>query len=134
MAGALSVRKHGTKQPIGELEIGEAEKMMESNEDIKSQIRLTLEHFNDLVSSRDLRVLSEFAPDDDVLLIGSEAGEVAKGKHELEAFFRRIYAREASYSWEWERIDASHAGDLVWFFAEGRAILTTVNEKREALY
>ena len=107
---------------------------MQSDTNVKSQVYKVLERFNDLVSTQSQQVLAEFAPDDDVLLIGSELGEVAAGRDGLEAFFARIFARDTTFSWEWDRIEASHAGNLAWFFAEGRVILTTNEGQRKSPY
>lgn len=107
---------------------------MPSDGEIQSQVRQVLERFNELVSTQDPQVLAEFAPGDDFLLIGSESGEVAAGRQALEAFFARIFARKTTFSWEWDRVDVSHAGNIAWFFAEGRVILTTAHEQRKAPY
>ncbi len=107
---------------------------MRSDAEVRSQVRKVLERFNDLVSTQNLQVLAEFAPGDEVLLVGSDAGEVATGRQELEAFFARIFARDTTFSWEWDRIDVSHAGDLAWFFADGRVVLSTAKEQRRAPY
>jgi len=107
---------------------------MQPDEDVRLNVVEMLARFNDLVSTRDLKVLAEFIPGEEALLIGSEAGEVARGRQELGRFFTRIFAREASYSWEWDRIDVSRVDDLAWFFAEGRAILSTAREQRKTPY
>ncbi len=44
----------------------------------------------------------------------------------------RIFARDTTFSWEWNRIDVSQAGDLAWFFADGRVVLSTVKEQRKS--
>ena len=46
-----------------------------------------LERFDALVSTKNRQVLTEFAPGDEALLIGSDADEVALGQQELAAFF-----------------------------------------------
>jgi ketosteroid isomerase-like protein len=107
---------------------------MQSDEALRMQIDEVLELFNNLVSTKDPQVLAEFVPGDDVLLIGSDYGEIAKGRQPLEAFFARIFAREVTFSWEWERIEASQAGDLAWFFAEGQVVLSTTQEQRKSPY
>lgn len=107
---------------------------MQSDGEVRTQVRQVLKRFNDLVSTRNPLVLAEFAPGDAVLLIGSEAGEVAAGRRELEAFFTHIFARDATFSWEWDHIEVSHAGDLAWFFADGRAILSSGQERRASPY
>jgi ketosteroid isomerase-like protein len=107
---------------------------MQADAAVDSQVRAVLKRFNDLVFNRDLQVLAEFAPGGEVLLIGSEAGEIASDRQELETFFKRVFSRQAAFSWEWERIEISHAGDLAWFFAEGQVILTSAGERRRAPY
>lgn len=107
---------------------------METGDDMKSQVREVLERFSERVSTRDPEVLAEFAPGDAVLLVGSETGEVASGRRELEAFFKSVFARENTFYWEWDRLEVSHRGELAWFFAEGRVILSTPNEQRKSPY
>jgi SnoaL-like domain len=107
---------------------------MQSDTRVRSRVCQVLERFNHLVSTRNLQVLSEFVPGDEVLLVGSEAGEVASGRQELEAFFVRVFARDMTFSWEWDRVDVSHSDDLAWFFAEGRVILSTAREQRKSPY
>jgi hypothetical protein len=107
---------------------------MQPGADVRSQVHQVLERFNELVAAKNLQVLGEFAPGDEVLLVGSEAGEIAMGRQALEAFFTRVFAREAAFSWEWDRIEVSHTGDLVWFFADGWVILSTAKEQRRAPY
>jgi len=107
---------------------------MKSGKDIRSQVREVLDRFNVLVSTKNPQVLAEFAPGDEILLIGSDAGEVARGRQEVQAFFDRIFTRELSFSWEWDRLDVSQSGELAWFFAEGHVVLTTAQEQRKAPY
>jgi hypothetical protein len=107
---------------------------MQSNALAQSLVDQVLERFNHLVSTRNLQVLAEFVPGDEVLLIGSEVGEIAKGRQELEGFFTRVFARQATFSWEWDRMDVSHAGDLMWFFAEGQVILSSASGQRKSPY
>jgi hypothetical protein len=107
---------------------------MQSDAQVRSQVSQALERFNHLVSTRNLKVLAEFVPSDDVLLVGSEAGEVAKGSPALEAFFVRVFARDVTFSWEWDRVDVSHSGDLAWFFAEGWVILSNARQQRRSPY
>jgi ketosteroid isomerase-like protein len=107
---------------------------MPTDAELRSQVLATLSRFNALVSARDMQVLAEFADGDDTLLVGSEVGEVASGRRELEAFFARVFARDTTFSWEWDRIDISHGGDVAWLFAGGRVVLTTAQGRRKAPY
>jgi hypothetical protein len=78
--------------------------------------------------------VEEFAAGDETLLIGSEAGEIAAGRKEIEAFFNRVYARQTIFSWEWDRMDVRHAGNLAWLFANGQVVLSVGKEQRRTPY
>jgi len=107
---------------------------MQTDSSLKMQIREVLERFNNLVTTRNMQILEEFFPSEQVLLVGSDSGEIAKGSRELEAFFTRIFSRETTFSWEWERLDVAQAGEAAWFFAEGCVILNSDNERRKNPY
>jgi ketosteroid isomerase-like protein len=107
---------------------------MQSAVEVRTQILEALERFNELVSTKNPQVLEEFATGDDVLLIGSDLGEIAAGRQELAVFFDRIFTRDASYSWQFDRINVSYKDDLAWFFADGWVILTTGKEQRKSPY
>jgi ketosteroid isomerase-like protein len=79
-------------------------------------------------------VLAEFAPGDDVLLVGSDEGEIASGPQEIEEFFSRILARPSTFSWKSRRIHVSQAGDIAWFFAEGQMIVESAEGQEQAPY
>ena len=102
--------------------------------EVGSQIRQTLERFNHLVSTKNLQVVEEFASDDEALLVGSEAGEIAAGQQEIKAFFNRIFSRQTTYSWEWEQIYIWHASNVAWFFADGQVVLSSGKEQRRTPY
>jgi hypothetical protein len=107
---------------------------MQADEEVKFQILEALERFNQLVSTKNLQVVEEFAPDDQALLIGSEQGEIASGRQEIEAFFLRVFARQTTFSWEWDHIDMWHAGNLAWLFADGQVVLSSEKEQRRTPY
>ena len=65
---------------------------MASNADTQSLTEKIISRFFHFVAKRDLRVLAEFAPGNDVRLIGSDAGEVAIGQQEISEFFTRLFA------------------------------------------
>jgi uncharacterized protein (TIGR02246 family) len=105
---------------------------MQAQSEIHNQIEAVLTRLSALVSGQDLRVLSEFAPD--ALLVGSEDGEVAEGKEELKSFFQRIFAQPIHISWEWQRLRASSARNMAWFFAEGYVVLTSAATEKRVPY
>jgi len=107
---------------------------MADDVEVSSGVRDARERFDALVSRRDMKVLDEFAPDDAVLLAGSEEGEVAVGRSELEAFFRRVFSRDVTFSWEWDRVEVFGMEGIAWLFAEGRVIVSSVDGERIAPY
>jgi ketosteroid isomerase-like protein len=87
---------------------------------LHTEIEATLARFSDLVSRRDMAVLSEFA--DGAILVGSDDGEVAEGRNQLEALFHRVFSWPITVSWEWRYVRAESSGDIAWFFAEGDVV------------
>lgn len=74
-----------------------------------------LGEFNNAVATRNLnKVLDLFTFDPDVFLPGSEAGERATGRDELESFFRRIFSRDVAFSWTWKVWIVSAKGPVAW--------------------
>jgi len=79
-----------------------------------------LQKFSDACARRDTEgALELFAQDDDMLLVGSEAGKRSRGPEEIRAFFERLFSREKTYSWSWEWRSVSVAGSVAWVMAEG---------------
>lgn len=108
--------------------------ILQSEEELHFEVHRVLKKFNDLVSKRSLQILNEFVPDDKVLLVGSDAGETAKGMREIKEFFDRVFARDVTFSWDWDCIDISHRNNLIWLFAEGWVIQSTLKEQKKTPY
>jgi hypothetical protein len=58
--------------------------------DTRTEIVEALDRLNSLMDRRDITVLSEFDDRANVLLIGSEEGEIAEGPEALAALFRHV--------------------------------------------
>lgn len=86
-------------------------------------VRKALMRLNDFLLKRDLGLLDEFMPDDDTLLVGSEIGEVARGRAGLEAHFRSLYGRPQTISFDWREVEVSVHGTIAWLHAEGHVVL-----------
>lgn len=102
--------------------------------DLRSELLDLLDRLNGLVRGRDLRVLEEFAPHDDTLLVGSELGEVARGPGEMEAFFRAFFALPYTAGWVWRAVDIAGLGDVAWLFAEGDVIVIGADGEQRMPY
>ena len=95
---------------------------MTDDRDDEAAVLATLDRFGDACSRMDVAAaLNVFAADDDILLVGSEAGEMARGRDAMEAFLRRVLRAAGGYSWAWDWRTVSHAGSVAWIFAEGTA-------------
>jgi ketosteroid isomerase-like protein len=98
----------------------------------RAQAATSLKRLAALVFQRDPAVLDEFC--DDALLVGSERGEMAVGRAELQPFLRQVFDRPTRISWEWDDIRASAAGELCWLFAEGTVVITGLDGEMRAPY
>lgn len=119
-------------------------KQLKANLEVETEIISVLRSFSDLVSKKEkLAVLSLFAPDSDVVSIGSEARETAVGQEEIKAFLERVLSRPYSFSWKWDWTLVSAKDQFAWVSAKGSVIksegetrlfspyrLTAVFEKR----
>jgi ketosteroid isomerase-like protein len=55
---------------------------------------------------------------DDIVLIGSEGHEVARGRDEVRTLLAEVMAAEASYGWDIARAEIREQGDVAWFAAD----------------
>jgi uncharacterized protein (TIGR02246 family) len=105
---------------------------MLTDSDARAQAKASLDQLATLVFQRDPAALSEFT--DDALLVGSERGEIAAGRAQLQSFFQQIFERPTRFSWEWDQIRASATDELCWFFAEGVVVTTNSEGQARAPY
>ena len=71
---------------------------------------------------RDLAGVLDLFVDDDALF-GSDLGEFAVGRADLREFLIAIFAAPVNYGWTWDHPAAGRHRDVVWFVADGQAIL-----------
>ena len=89
---------------------------------------------NALLAAHDLAVIREFAAAPDVLLLGSEADELAIGPQQVTMFFQRILSEPETASWEWKQTRISAHGSIAWLFAQGDIILSTAEGSQRFPY
>jgi ketosteroid isomerase-like protein len=63
--------------------------------------------------------LALFADDEDVYFAGSEIGEVARGRTELETMLRWLATLDETLDFEWSTLDVRSEGDVAWVAADG---------------
>jgi uncharacterized protein (TIGR02246 family) len=79
-----------------------------------------VERIGRLMYDRSPAFADEFAPDG--VLVGSEIGEVARGRDAVRSMIAIFHARPIRYTWRWERIDRRVENQQGWLFAEGAAV------------
>jgi ketosteroid isomerase-like protein len=103
---------------------------MDAGAEVREQVLMALGELRSAVSERRIEgVMALFAPDADATLIGSSAGETARGPMELRAFLEELCAAPSSYSWEWQDVDVSAAGDVAWLSTEGSLVVDGVVDR-----
>lgn len=85
-------------------------------------VRLALIRLNDLLSKRDLAIVDEFGQGE-VQFAGSEAGQRAHGRAELEAFFQRLFSVPQTLAFSWREVDVQVRGPVAWLYAEGEVLV-----------
>jgi ketosteroid isomerase-like protein len=81
-----------------------------------------LNRLNLLLSNHDPAILNEFALDSDVVLLGSDADELAIGPEQLAQFFKAILSLPLTLSWDWKQTKVSVHGEVAWVFAQGDSV------------
>lgn len=95
---------------------------MKADQQTEAAAVAVLNRFNDAYRRRDLtELLSLFAPDADVVLIGTGPDERRVGQPEIQAQAERDWAQSdaGSFNWKWHSVSA--AGPVAWLAAEGTA-------------
>ncbi|HTJ58293.1 MAG TPA: nuclear transport factor 2 family protein [Devosiaceae bacterium] len=82
-----------------------------------------LARLSGLMRAADPAIAAEFEPD--ALLVGSEPGEIARGRQEIAALFGDIFRTGRSVWWEWHTVDSQRSRDGAWLFAEGLVVLAS---------
>jgi ketosteroid isomerase-like protein len=105
---------------------------MHSRQDYHPLVKEFVERFSDLVSHKDLAIVDEFSPN--AILVGSEPGEIARGRIEIESFFKAFFAQPVRVRWRWHTMNVEAARDVVWFFVEGIAFAQGRGIKQQVPY
>jgi uncharacterized protein (TIGR02246 family) len=83
-------------------------------------IESALSQLGRMLFDRDAAFADQFLAD--AVLVGSEAGEVARGREAIRALLARFHDLPDRYTWDWQRIDVETAGAVAWLFAEGSVV------------
>ena len=95
---------------------------------LTAEMAVFLDRLSALMQARDPAISELFTDDDTTLLVGSEPGEIARGRMAIATLLAAIFASPDAVHWEWDIIEAARHGDIAWFFAEGSAVLVGTEE------
>jgi ketosteroid isomerase-like protein len=92
---------------------------MQADAQTQAAVMATLEQFKHAYEQRDLQgLLALFAPDSDVVLVGTGADERRVGLAEIRAQAERDWAQAEAFAVEWGGTWVSAAGPVAWVTAE----------------
>ena len=91
-------------------------------------VRTALGELNRAMLDRDPAVAELFLSD--ALLVGSEPGEVARGRTAIAALLGAIHAMDYTGWWDLPQLDSGGSDQQVWFFAEGDVVLAGAQTRR----
>jgi ketosteroid isomerase-like protein len=96
----------------------------------RSEVLYALGELRSAVSERRLEgVLTLFAPDADVTLIGSNTGEFVTGPMNMRPFLEELFDSPDTFSWEWDDVNVSRAGDVAWLWLDGALVVNGRSER-----
>lgn len=92
---------------------------MKADAQTEAAVMAVLEHYTQAYEHRDMmELLANFAPDPDVLIIGTGADEKRVGLAEIRKQAERDWAQSEAASFEWGWSSVSAAGSVAWLAAE----------------
>jgi ketosteroid isomerase-like protein len=87
---------------------------------VQAEVRRAIDQFSETAGRADLAgLLALFDANADIMVVGSDKGEVFKGRAAIEGWVAALFKSNA-FSWQMDRVDISHNGDTAWAFVDGR--------------
>ncbi len=103
---------------------GKTDKKLEAEEAFKKEITSALELWNTMAKNRDVNHFMDlFDENADIIVVGSDSGEVFKGRNQIETWMKMLFAHR-SFSWDMNRVDIHHNGNTAWVFMDGNMIVS----------
>jgi len=94
-----------------------------SSEKVKIEITQALQTWNSAAKSANVdRCLALFDDSENIMLIGSDKGEINIGKTQSKEWLTQIFGF-ASFSWEMDSINIDSNGKTAWVFVEGTMVV-----------
>jgi len=91
---------------------------------VQAEIRGALQRFDEATGRGDVvGALAQFDDQADILLVGSDRGEVYKGRAAMEKWLGALM-KKSGFSWQMDRVEIGSNGDTAWAFVEGTMKVT----------
>jgi ketosteroid isomerase-like protein len=98
--------------------------------DPDSAIRKSLNRLNEVLATKDLQtVMSLYDNSDDIIVVGSDSGEVFIGKERVQEFMKVIISMPFTFSFDMDQISINHNKNIAWVFVDGKMVHTRSNGK-----
>jgi uncharacterized protein (TIGR02246 family) len=100
----------------------------------ESEIRKGLERMNEALATKDLKkVMDVYDSSDDIMVVGSDSGEVFVGREQVQTFMNMIVSMPFVFSFELEPAVIRHDGNIAWVFTDGKMVHSRPNGKTTKL-
>ncbi len=94
------------------------------SEKVNAEISEVLNLWNSAAKNSNTdQALSLFDETDNIMLVGSDSGEVFKGKDQIRGWLNRLF-KHNSFSWEMNRIDIDSFENTAWVFMDGFMVVS----------
>jgi len=94
------------------------------------EIEAVFREWNDATGRGDLAaVLEQFDQSENIMLVGSDKGEVFKGRQQIEGWLKTLFENNR-FTWSVEQMQADrYEPDSAWIFIDGTMRISDVNGK-----
>jgi uncharacterized protein (TIGR02246 family) len=98
--------------------------------DSDAAVRISLEAVNPILTKRDLAgFMALFENSDDILLVGSDTGEIFSGRASISGFLKQLYALPFTFSFDMTNVTIRRKADNAWAFVDGAMVHTATDGK-----
>ena len=95
-----------------------------------SGIRKCLNEMNDALATKDLqKVMSIYDNSDDIVVVGSDSGEIFIGKKRVEVFMKIIVSMPFIFSFDMDKALIQQDNNIAWVFIDTKMVHTKENGK-----
>ncbi len=95
-----------------------------------SAIRSSIDRMNQALATKDFQtVMNVFDDADDIIVIGSDTGEVFIGRERVKVFMKMIVSMPFVFSFDMNQVVISHNEQTAWVFVDGNMVHTRSSGK-----